>query len=82
MVINGKSKIDDNITRFKDLTYGDIFCFIDKYRHDSIKIFMKCCYLAEDHLAVNLDSGVCTYCDDNEPVKILDATMEVKNRLT
>lgn len=65
---------------FNDLKFGDVFYFTNSYvDNEHIKIYMRCGHTYSDKTAVNLKTGL-MYSFDNEPVVLLDVTLEIAKR--
>lgn len=77
MTIYGKADIHK--TLFKDLKKGDVFFFYKDYKKDFTdwQIYMRCGHNNENS-AVNLSTGICYGFDVNEPVEIVEATINIK----
>lgn len=79
MQIYGKTNI--HLTIYKDLKKGDVFYFLKDYKEflGQKKIYMRCGHTSENS-AVNLETGICYVFDDNEPVEIVEATLNIKQK--
>lgn len=78
MQIYGKA--DLHSTMYKDLKKGDVFYFLkDCKEFLGQKIYMRCGHTSENS-AVNLETGICYVFDDNEPVEIVEATLNIKQK--
>ena len=83
MRIHGVTNI--KITTFNDLKKGDIFYFLKDAKEitditnlNNQKIYMRCGHGQNDKDAVNLATGICYGFTDNEPVEILNATLNIE----
>lgn len=73
-------KADIHLTMYKDLKKGDVFYFLkDCKDFMRQKIYMRCGHTSENS-AVNLETGICYGFDDNEPVEIVEATLNIKQK--
>lgn len=77
--MNIYGKADIRQTRFKDLCYGDVFCFVKDIKDiSSVKIYMRGGENSARKTAMNLETGIVYSFDDNEPVTILNAQLTIK----
>ena len=80
MDIYGKLELYNNQKKFKDLKNGDVFYFVDRQIESSsdIKIYMRGGHTCTDKTAINLETGIMYSFDENQPVQIVSATMNVE----
>lgn len=80
MDIYGKLELYNNQKKFKDLKNGDVFYFVDRQIESSsdIKIYMRGGHMCTDKTAINLETGIMYSFDENQPVQIVSATMNVE----
>lgn len=63
-----KTGLQNNSVRFNDLKSGDVFTFLKDLGEENFKVYMKCGY----ERLVNLETGVCFVCSNNDYVKYYD----------
>ena len=80
MDIYGKFDISFQQKKFKDLTNGEVFCFVKDLCkcHPEIKIYMRGGHKETDKTAMNLETGIMYSFDEYEPVRVLSTILNIK----
>lgn len=80
MNIYGKLNIYNKYKKFKDLKFGEVFYFEDKFFKDlsDIKIYMRGGHTCADKTAINLETGIMYSFDESLPVKVLSTDLHIK----
>ena len=80
MNVYGKLELYNKQKKFKDLKSGDVFYFVTNQIESSsdIRIYMRGGHSTTDKTAINLETGIMYSFDENQPVQILSATINVE----